>query len=100
MEFIVGNFFKKSRKRKGLNQEEIAHQMHVPQSTVSRWESGKIEPRAIDLITWVKATNAEDMLVAVTLGVDPSMIMDGTINLMDLLTNITPGLINLIGVIL
>ena len=34
------------RKRKGLNQEELAHMLSVNTATLSRWENGHFEPKA------------------------------------------------------
>ena len=34
------------RKRKGINQEELAHRLGVNTATLSRWENGHFEPKA------------------------------------------------------
>ena len=34
------------RKRKGINQEELAHMLDVNPVTLSRWENGHFEPKA------------------------------------------------------
>lgn len=34
------------RKRRGINQEELAHMLDVNTTTLSRWETGLFEPRA------------------------------------------------------
>ena len=34
------------RKRKGINQEELAHMLDVNPATLSRWENGHFEPKA------------------------------------------------------
>ncbi len=85
----------------------MAERMFISRSNVSKLENNKLELKARDLIRWCKETNGQDMLIAVTCGIDPAMIadigpnaIDGMNNLIDLLTNITPGLINLLGVIL
>lgn len=36
----------KKREQIGMSQEELARQLGVPQSSVSRWESGKVRPKA------------------------------------------------------
>ncbi|WP_218669568.1 helix-turn-helix domain-containing protein [Paraliobacillus ryukyuensis] len=82
MDFATHKFFKKARKRKGFNQEEMAFEMGVPQSTVSRWETGKLHPRADDLIKWCQKTDAQDLLMAVTLNVDVTVVADLMSNLM------------------
>ena len=34
------------RKRKGINQEELAHWLSINTATLSRWENGHFEPKA------------------------------------------------------
>ncbi|MBQ6164802.1 MAG: transcriptional regulator [Clostridia bacterium] len=36
----------RAREQAGMSQEELAEKLGVPQSSVSRWESGKVQPRA------------------------------------------------------
>lgn len=37
---------KEKREQKGLTQQQIAQALHIDQSTVCLWESGKTKPRA------------------------------------------------------
>ena len=34
------------RKKKGINQEELAHRLSINTATLSRWENGHFEPKA------------------------------------------------------
>lgn len=62
MEF--GSRLRKMRKGAGLSQENMAHELHMSISNISRLESDKYELKAVDLIKWCKITNNPDMLMA------------------------------------
>ena len=38
--YTLGNTIKEARKRKGLKQEDLAREMNVSKTTISKWESG------------------------------------------------------------
>ena len=40
---------KEMRKRSGMTQEEVAHQIGVTQGAVWQWESGMVMPTAVNL---------------------------------------------------
>lgn len=40
------NVFKKAREQKGMKQEELAREVGVERSTVTKWETGTSFPRA------------------------------------------------------
>ena len=44
----------KHREQVGMSQEDLAEKLGIPQSSISRWESGKVQPRA-ETIEKVKA---------------------------------------------
>ena len=44
----------KRREAAGMTQEQLAAELGVPQSTISRWESGKVRPRP-DMMSHIKA---------------------------------------------
>lgn len=70
MKIEFGNELRKMRKRAGMSQEDIAHELHMSISSVSRLETEKYELKAVDLIRWANATNAVDVLIALIVGVD------------------------------
>lgn len=53
-----------ARKSKGLSQSEMARRLDVPQSYISRLESGKLDMRLSSLIDIARYLNLEIMLVA------------------------------------
>lgn len=40
----MSNIYKKLRKENGLTQEELASKLHVTQTTISKWEQGRVIP--------------------------------------------------------
>lgn len=61
---------KKFRKDAKLTQEEIAHQLNMTQSHVSKYEQGR---KVVDLETfmrWVQITNAEAQAAIIMFGTD------------------------------
>jgi len=74
MEIEFGSQLRKMRKRAGMSQEDIALDLHMSISNVSRLESNKYQLKAVDLVRWAEATNAMDMLVALLVGVDVSIV--------------------------
>ncbi|MCJ8008936.1 helix-turn-helix domain-containing protein [Lederbergia wuyishanensis] len=71
----LGAVLKKARITAGLSQEEMALRMFIPRSTVSRLENDKTILKADDLIRWCHITQAQEMLVALLVGVDPTTII-------------------------
>lgn len=72
MEF--GPILRKMRKSAGLSQEDMAHELHMSISNISRLETGKYELKAIDLLNWVNVTGSQEVLAAMVLGVDVGML--------------------------
>jgi len=62
------------RKDAGMSQEDIALDLHMSISNVSRLESDKYQLKAADLIRWADATNATDSLIALIIGVDVAIV--------------------------
>lgn len=58
------------RKKAGLSQENMALELHMSISNISRLETNKYELKAMDLIRWCQITNAQEMLIAFMLGAD------------------------------
>lgn len=65
-----GPILRMMRKRAGLSQEELAEMIHISRSNISRLESDIYELKASDLFRWANATNAQDVLIALTLSID------------------------------
>lgn len=68
MEF--GSVLRKMRKEAGLSQENMAHELHMSISNISRLESDKYELKAMDLLKWCKITDNPDVLMALYASVD------------------------------
>lgn len=71
----LGAVLKKARITAGLSQEEMAFRMFIPRSTVSRLENDKTILKAEDLIRWCQITQAQELMVALLVGVDPTTII-------------------------
>jgi len=70
----LGTVLRKMRRGAGMSQEDMALELHMSISNVSRLETGKYELKAIDLINWANATGAQDVLVAMLLSVDIAIV--------------------------
>lgn len=68
MEF--GSDLRTMRKRAGMSQEDVALELHMSISNISRLETNKYELKAADLTRWAHATNSMDLLVALLSGID------------------------------
>lgn len=65
-----GPALRKARIGAGLSQEEMAPQMFMPRSTISKLENDKMELKAADLIRWFQVTQVPEAAVALICGVD------------------------------
>ncbi|MEK4403493.1 helix-turn-helix transcriptional regulator [Sporosarcina sp. FSL K6-6792] len=65
-----GTVLRKARIGAGLSQEEMAPQMFMPRSTISKLENDKMELKASDLIRWFQVTQVPEAAVALICGVD------------------------------
>lgn len=52
----VGRVVQWARKRAGITQDELAHTLNIPQSTIARIEAGRVVPRTATLIAILRAT--------------------------------------------
>ena len=62
------------RKKAGMSQEDIALELHMSISNISRLETNKYELKAADLIRWANITNSQELLAAMILGVDVGVL--------------------------
>ena len=69
-----GQLLRDMRKKAGMSQEDIALELHMSISNVSRLETNKYELKAADLIRWANITNSQELLAAMILGVDVGVL--------------------------
>ena len=62
------------RKSAGMSQEDVAHELYMSISNVSRLESGKYEIKLADALRWANVTGAQDVFIATLLGVDITVV--------------------------
>lgn len=69
-----GPLLREMRKSAGMSQEEVAHELYMSISNVSRLESGKYEIKLADALRWANVTGAQDVFIATLLGVDVTVV--------------------------
>lgn len=89
MEIDFSKFLKKTRQDAGFTQEDMAHELHMSISNISRLETGKYELKAIDLLNWVNVTGSQEVLAAMVLGVDVGLLQHA----LDLISTMAVGFI-------
>ncbi|OAK72660.1 helix-turn-helix domain-containing protein [Lederbergia galactosidilytica] len=73
----LGVALRKTRKHAGFSQEEMAEEMHLPRSTISKLENNKLFLKADDLIKWCNVTQAQEMAIALIYGIDvPTVVQN------------------------
>lgn len=82
MHVNVGAVLRLVRQRRGMSQEELAEELVIDRSVVSRIESGKQHPAFETVLKWTDATNAKEVLVAFFCGVDGTSVMNNILSLM------------------
>lgn len=90
-----GKILREMRKRAGMSQEDVALELHMSISNVSRLETDIYDIRAADLVRWANITNSQEMLVAIICGVDSLPVMQ---QVMESLTGVV-GTVLLGGII-
>lgn len=88
MEF--GSILRKMRVVADISQEEMAEQLHMSRSNISRLENNRMELKAADLIKWCRITNNPDVLMALYAGVE-------VVNQLQPITQLITGTILLLG---
>src|SRR5690606_37797635 len=84
-----GPLLRQMRKQAGMSQEDIALELHMSISNVSRLETGKYELKAADLIRWANITNSQELLAAMILGVDVGVLQQA----LEMVTTLMVGFI-------
>jgi len=74
MTIEFGKKLREMRKRAGLSQENIAHELHMSISNVSRLETEKYELKASDLVRWANVTQSQEVIAAMILGLDVGVL--------------------------
>lgn len=69
-----GSTLRKMRKKADMSQEDMALELHMSISNISRLESNKYELKAVDLFNWANATGAQDVVAAMLLSVDVTIV--------------------------
>lgn len=59
----IGHILKKARKELGMSQRELSIKSHVPQSHISKIESGKVDLQISSLIDLARILEMEPMLI-------------------------------------
>jgi len=57
-----------------MSQEEIAHELHMSISSVSRIETGEYHVRASDAWKWMNITGSQEIVAAMALGLDVAVL--------------------------
>ncbi|MCJ7840537.1 helix-turn-helix domain-containing protein [Lederbergia sp. NSJ-179] len=75
----LGAVLRKARLHAGLSQEEMAEELYLPRSTISKLENNKVILKAEDLIKWCNVTQAQEVAVALIFGIDiPTVVQNLT----------------------
>jgi len=74
MKILFGSILRGMRKSAGMSQEDIALDLHMSISNVSRLETDKYELKAADLIRWANATQSQEVIAALILGIDVGLL--------------------------
>lgn len=69
-----GATLKNMRKKAKMSQEDIALELHMSISNVSRLESGKYELKAADFWRWANATGSQDVFIAAVTSIDIAIV--------------------------
>lgn len=86
----VGAILKACRTRAGLSQEELAYQLHINQSDVSKYENDTKEPSISMFRQWATQTQTQEVLIAFILGIDGIGMMQ---QVMEMISTLTVGFV-------
>lgn len=65
-----GPVLKQMRKDANMSQEELAEELHIARSSISKLERDQLELKAVDLLSWANVTQSQDVIAALALGID------------------------------
>ena len=69
-----GSTLRKMRKEAKFSQEELAEHLYISRSNISRLETDNLELKAADLVGWANATQNQDLVAAMILGIDVGLL--------------------------
>lgn len=72
---MYGTLLKAFRKSAHISQEELAFQLHLNQSDVSKIENNTKEPVLSTVMQWVQLTGTQEAMAAVICGVDIATVL-------------------------
>ena len=81
----IGSILRRMRKGAGMSQEQLALELHISRSNVSRVETDELELRTKDFLRWCKITQCQEALIALMCGMDLSTVQQ----IIDTITNTT-----------
>ncbi len=87
---VYGSILKKVRLKSGLSQEELAEEIYLSRSAVSRLENNRLKLTVDDAVRWGQATQATEIIAALLCGIDVAVVSE-------LVTTLIGGFINLFG---
>ncbi|WP_078379124.1 helix-turn-helix domain-containing protein [Sutcliffiella halmapala] len=70
-----GKILRQLRVKAGFSQEELAEQIFLSRSAVSRLENDNLELKLADAIRWFQATRAPEAVAAMLCGVDVNTLI-------------------------
>jgi len=71
---MFGPVLKQMRKDACMSQEEIAEELHIARSSISKLERDQLELKAADLLSWANVTQAPEVVAALVLGIDVGIL--------------------------
>lgn len=69
-----GTVLKQMRKEAGLSQEAISEELHIARSSISKLERDQLDLKAFDLIQWANVTQSQEVVAAMVLGLDVTVL--------------------------
>lgn len=96
MKIQFGSDLRKMRKNAGMSQEDVALDLHMSISNVSRLETDTYELKASDWVRWANATQSEEFIAAAFLGIDVGLLQQA----LEAISTFQVGFISILGGIL
>lgn len=70
-----GPLLRKARKFAGLTQQDLAVELNMSRTSVSKLERDQLELKAADLFEWLRVTQAQEMAALMLCGIDVATIL-------------------------